>query len=120
MTSTPPATLEQILARYPDVVAAEAVEPTREPPHTGLKPNLHGFTLAELRTAMEAGEWAEVEHNPVALECFALALREARQIENGITPQDWTGTIYCGRCGPVAAPAWQDGLRIPSCRRCGG
>jgi hypothetical protein len=81
-------------------------------------PDLHGFTLAELEAEANPDEWREVKDNPAALEAFALALREAHQVKQGIVPERWTGRATCAHCGPVVVPPFMNGLSLISCRWC--
>lgn len=91
------------------------------------KTGFHGFTLADLQKAAHPDEWPDIKDNPAALECFALALLEGRQIQAGVKPERFTQPMYCPGCGVVPMPpTWPTtgeyaplGIpRVNSCRWC--
>jgi len=67
----------------------------------------------------EAGDafWEEIKDNPKLVAKWATTISESRLLRAGITPDTYTETIHCKKCGDVPAPpGWMK--RVNNCRWC--
>jgi len=82
---------------------------------------VYGLSLVEIEREAGAAFWEEIKGEPQTIEKFARDVSESRQLGAGVTPDTYTETIHCRKCGDVPVPPYwmvRYSNQVNNCRWC--